>query len=207
MKITDITKQKNNSERVNIFLDNEYAFSLEEVDVLKFKLKIGMSLDEKEIEKLSLESNLSKAMKKAMDMLSRKPVTKKELENKLKDKGYDESVISVAVQELTELGYLNDYDYATLYLDYATEKCYGKKKIVYELTHKGVDPDIIYDVLDSHYKPTAEELSDMIFSKYGSVDCSDLKTKQRIMRFFVSRGFGFDEANDAIKHYENMQND
>lgn len=207
MKITDITKQKKNSERVNIFLDNEYAFSLEEVDVLKFKLKIGMSLDEKEIEKLSLESNLSKAMKKAMDMLSRKPVTKKELENKLKDKGYDESVISVAVQELTELGYLNDYDYATLYLDYATEKCYGKKKIVYELTRKGVDPDIIYDVLDIHYKPTVEELSDMIFSKYGSVDCSDLKIKQRIMRFFVSRGFGFDEANDAIKHYANMQND
>ena len=207
MKITDITKQKKNSERVNIFLDNEYAFSLEEVDVLKFKLKIGTELDEKEVEKLSLESNLSKAMKKAMDVLSRKPVTKKELQNKLFEKGYDESVVSVALEELSELGYLNDYDYATLYLDYASEKCYGKKKIVYELTHKGVDPDIIYDVLEKHYKPTTEELSEMIFSKYGSVDCSDIKTKQKIMRFFVSRGFGFDEANDAIKHYINMQND
>ncbi len=207
MKITDITKQKKNSDRVNIFVDNEYAFSLEEVDVLKFKLKIGTALDEKEIEKLCLESNLSKAMKKSMDILSRKPVTKNELKNKLHEKGYDESVISVAVQELTELGYLNDYDYATLYLDYATEKCYGKKKIVYELTHKGVDSDIIYEVLDEHYKPTLEELSDMIFSKYGSVDCSDLKTRQRIMRFFVSRGFDFDEANDAIKHYTNIQKD
>ena len=207
MKITDITKQKKNSERVNIFLDNEYAFSLEEVDVLKFKLKIGTELDEKEVEKLSLESNLSKAMKKAMDVLSRKPVTKKELQNKLFEKGYDESVVSVALEELAELGYLNDYDYATLYLDYASEKCYGKKKIVYELTHKGVDPDIIYDVLEKHYRPTTEELSEMIFSKYGSVDCSDIKTKQKIMRFFVSRGFGFDEANDAIKHYINMQND
>lgn len=207
MKITDITRQKKNSERVNIFLDNQYAFSLEEVDVLKFKLKIGTELDAKEIEKLSLESNLSKAMKKAMDIISRKPVTKKELQNKLFDKGYDESVVSVALEELTELGYLNDYDYATLYLDYAAEKCYGKKKIVYELSHKGVSNDIIYEVLSEHYKPTSEELADMIQSKYGCVDCSDLKIKQKLVRFFVSRGFGFDEANDAIKHYENMQKD
>ena len=204
MKITDISSQKKNQDRVNIFLDGQFAFSLEAVDVLKFKLKIGMELTEKDVEKLSLESSFTKAMSKAMDIVSRKPVTQKELENKLFEKGYDELVVSVVINELSELGYINDHDYALLYIDYAREKCYGDKKIRYELSRKGVADNIINQVLSEKAKPEGEELAQMILAKYGRIDTKDIKNKQRIVRFFLSRGFGFDDANDAIKCYENM---
>lgn len=143
MKVTDITQQKHNKERVSVFVDDKYAFSLDEVDAVRLKIKIGTELSEKDIEKCCMESNLSKAMKKAFNILSVKPMTCRELEKKLAEKGYDEAVTSVAVAELEDMGYLNDYEYACMYIEFAAQKCHGERKIRYELAHRGVDADVI----------------------------------------------------------------
>ena len=199
MKVTDITPQKHNKSRVSVYLDGKYAFSLDEVDAYRLKIKIGASLTEEDVQKCNLESNLSKAIAKAADILSRKPATRHEIVLKLREKGYDDAVISVAVGELEELGYINDYDYACL--DYAAEKCYGEKKIRYELANKGVDPYIIEDVLVEKSCPDSESLAELIYNKYGSVDMQDIKVKQRVSRFLLSRGFDFSAVNDAIRQY------
>ena len=201
MKVTDITQQKHNKSRVSVYLDGKYAFSLDEVDAYRLKIKIGATLTQEDVQRCNLESNLSKAISKAADILSRKPATKHEIVLKLREKGYDDAVISVAVNELEELGYINDYDYACLYMDYAAEKCYGEKKIRYELANKGVDPYIIEDVLAEKSCPDSETLVELIYSKYGSVDMQDIKVKQRVSRFLLSRGFDFSEVNDAIRQY------
>ena len=71
MKITDITPQKHNKGRVSIFADGKYAFSMDEVDCVLNKLKIGADISREDIQRLSIEANRSKAMSKAMDILSR----------------------------------------------------------------------------------------------------------------------------------------
>ena len=201
MKVTDITQQKHNKSRVSVYLDGKYAFSLEEVDAYRLKIKIGAVLTEADVEKCNMESNLSKAIAKAADILSRKPATKKEITDKLREKGYDDPVISVAVNELEELGYINDYDYARLYMDYAAEKCYGEKKIRYELENKGIDPFITEDVLAERSTPDISDLAARIYARYGSVDMQDIKVKQRVSRYLASRGFDFSAINDAVRAY------
>ena len=205
MKVTDITPQKHNKSRVSVYLDGKSAFSLDEVDAYRLKIKIGSVLTDEDVERCNLESNLSKAISKAADILSRKPATAYEITVKLRDKGYDDSVIFVAVAELEELGYINDYDYANLYLDYAEEKCYGKKKIRYELENKGVDPHIIEDVLAQRENTDSAGLAQRIYEKYGNVDMSDMKMRSRVSRYLVSRGFDFSEVNDAVKQYIKQQ--
>ena len=201
MKVTDITPQKHNKGRVSVYLDGKYAFSLDEVDAYRLKIKIGSSLTEADVERCNTESNLSKAIAKAADILSRKSATKAEIMKKLRDKGYDEEIVSSAVSELEELGYINDYDYAMLYMDYAKEKCYGEKKICYELANKGVDQFIIEDVLEKMHSPDSKELAQKIYSKYGCIDLTDIKQKQRVARYLASRGFEFSQINDALKEY------
>ena len=201
MKVTDITRQKHNTTRVSVYLEGKYSFSLDEVDAYRLGIKIGAELTEADVERCNLESNLSKAISKAADILSRKPATEKEICDKLAEKGYDELVISAAVHELTELGYINDYDYACLYMEYAEEKCYGIKKIRYELENKGVDPYIIEDVLAERESTNSDSLADRIYAKYGKVDMHDIKVKQRVGRYLAARGFEFSEINDAIKAY------
>lgn len=202
MKVTDITQQKHNKERVSVFVDDKYAFSLDEVDAVRLKIKIGMELSEKDIEKCCMESNLSKAMKKAFNILSVKPMTCRELKKKLAEKGYDEAVTSVAVAELEDMGYLNDYEYACMYIEFAAQKCHGERKIRYELAHRGVDADVIEDAVCEKFRTGADEMADMIYAKYGDADLSDMKMRQRVTRFFAARGFGFGEINDAIRLYE-----
>lgn len=187
-----------------MFVDGKFAFSLDEVDAVKLKIKIGAELTQKDIERCCLESNLSKAMKKALNILSVKPMTCRELEKKLAEKGYDEAVISVAVAELEGMGYLNDYDYACMYIEYAAQKCHGEKKIRFELAHRGVDADVIEDAICEKFFTGADEMADMIYAKYGDVDLGDIKMRQRVTRFFASRGFGFGDINDAIRRYEQL---
>lgn len=205
MKVTDITPQKHNKSRVSVYLDGKYAFSLDEVDAYRLRIKVGSTLTDEDVQRCNLESNLSKAISKAADILSRKPATAYEITSKLRSKGYDDSVISVAVAELQELGYINDYDYAKIYLDYAGEKFYGTKKIRYELEKKGIDPYIIEDVLDERENTDSIALKEHIYAKYGSVDMSDMKMRNKVMRYLISRGFDFSQANDAVKEYIKQQ--
>lgn len=201
MKVTDITRQKHNKNRVSVYLDGKYAFSLDEVDACRLKIKIGVDLTDEDVKRCNIESNLSKAISKAADILSFRSATKQEIKNKLLEKGYDDTIVAEAISELEELGYINDYDYASLYLDYAREKCYGEKKIRYELANKGVDPYIIEDVMANMQGPDKEALCDVIMAKYGDIDMTDIKERQRVTRFFASRGFDFSEINDAIRQY------
>ncbi|MBQ7901347.1 MAG: regulatory protein RecX [Clostridia bacterium] len=200
MKITDITPQKHNKGRVSIFADGKYAFSMDEVDCVLNKLKIGADISEEDIQRLSIEANHSKAMSKAMDILSRKPVSARDLVNKLAEKGYDKEVAQSVVDEMEELGYIDDEAYARLYVEYAAEKHYGASKIRYELGHHGVASDIISLVLEESGDADIEELASLVLQKYGNCDFDDIRQRQRVTRFLASRGYSFDDINDVIRY-------
>ena len=72
MKVTDISPQKNNIHRVSVFVDNEYAFSLDETDAVLFKVKVGTELSPSDIQRLTMEGNFTKARDYAFSVLSRK---------------------------------------------------------------------------------------------------------------------------------------
>lgn len=197
MKITDITPQVHNKERRSIFVDGKYAFSLDEIDCIK--LKIGDSISKSEMDRLNVESNLSKAKSKALDYLSRSPHTKHDLISKLTDKGYDKQIAELATSELEEMGLIDDREYASLYVEVATEKCYGSAKIRYELNHHGVPSDIIAEIMDSYEGVCTDELVQLLYQKYRNCDFGDIKVKQRAVRYLASRGFDFDKINEAIR--------
>ena len=201
MKITEVSPQKNNPNRVSVYSDGEYVFSLDAVDAVVLGIKAGREISEKELNNLLFESRFGKAKAKALDILSRKNVTSRMLTNELSSKGYDEAVVCEVINELESLGYIDDYSFAVMYMEQAIEKLWGKKKIVYELTQKGVDINVIEDALEEIELPGAEELVECIARKYGGEDIEDYKTKQRITRFFASRGFDFSVINDAINLY------
>ena len=49
MKITDVVPQKNNKNRVTVFVDGEYAFSLDRADALRLGVKVDAEITEKDI--------------------------------------------------------------------------------------------------------------------------------------------------------------
>ncbi|MBQ4630533.1 MAG: regulatory protein RecX [Clostridia bacterium] len=200
MKVTSVEIQKNNKQRVSVFVDNEYAFSLDETDAVLLKIKPGRELSQKDIENCIMECNYTKARDKAFDILSRKPVSKKELENALSQKGFDDAVTVQVIEEMSNLGYIDDYEYATLFLEHCRQKMWGEKKIRYEMKQKGIDESVISEILsDLDSEDDIEEMVKLIISKYGTEDLSDMKTKAKITRYFASRGFDFSFIDRLIR--------
>ena len=201
MKITEVSLQKNNKDRANIYLDGEYVLSLDCVDVVALGIKPGREIDEKELRDLIMESQLGKARAKAMDIISRKSITSLCLKQELLKKGYDEIVVDVLVGELVELGIIDDYAYTLLFVEMCGEKLWGRKKAEYELRQKGIDASMLEDALCEISLPAEEEICSAIAERYRGEDFADMKTKQRVVRFFASRGFDFSVIERGINLY------
>ncbi len=205
MKITDITAQKHNKDRVSVFVDNEYSFSLDGVDAIKYQLKIDSEITLENIEFYRRECNIGKARAISMDILSRKPLCRKMLTDKLKEKGYDLDVIDEVANELVSIGILDDYSYAVLFAEYAKEKCWGERRFKYELSQKGVENKIINLVADEFDFCDADEILELLKQKYKGQDFNNIKVKQKVSRFLAARGFDFSVINEAINNMRGEQ--
>ena len=199
MKITEVSPQKNNSYRVNVFIDGEYALSLDAAEAALKGIKSGKEIDDAALKNLLLDSEYSKSRDAALGVLSRKSITSKALLEYLMQKGYSSFVSNEVINELTDLGYIDDYAYANMYFEYCMEKVWGKKKIEYEMKNKGIPNDVIQNTL-LYYNDDMqlEKMKDIILSKYSGSDLHDIKIRSKITRYFVSRGFDFSKTDLAI---------
>lgn len=206
MEITGITPQKHSKHRVSVYVDHTYAFSLDEVDLVRLGLKTGRQMTEQDIAACNVESNFSKAKAKALDALSHRAMSTKELRDKLLEKGFDDSIADMTVDDLTDLGYLDDTAFAALYAEQAMDgKGWGKRKVKYELLQKGVDGAVINEVLEAFDAPPYERMAELLQMKYGSLDVSDRKQKERATRFLASRGYDFSDIGEALARWAERQ--
>ena len=104
MKVTDVQPQKNDNSRVSIFIDGEYAFSLDEVDALVMGIKIGIEIDRERLSKMLFSSKFAKAKDAALKLISRKSVCRKMVEDLLLEKKFENEIIEAVCNELETLG-------------------------------------------------------------------------------------------------------
>ena len=64
--ITKIGRQKHNQERYNIYLNEQYAFAVDEGTLIKFGLQKGKVLEQIEIDEIQYEDEIAKAFNKAL---------------------------------------------------------------------------------------------------------------------------------------------
>lgn len=202
MKITDVVPQQKHKNRVSVFVDGEYSFSLDGADALRLGVKIDREVTDEDIRVYNLESNLSKAKAKAFDIVSRKSVTEREFRLKLADKGYDKMICDIVVEMMREYNYINDNDYCEAFLDYAKSKGWGMLKIRSELKRRGADDKAINTALDEFEDCPEDRVYDILCRKFADVDIKDFKQKQKIMRFFGTRGFDFESIQNAVIRFE-----
>lgn len=84
MKITDIKAAVRSENRVNVFVDGEFCFSLDVAQAIEFKIKIGKTLDAAEIEKLKRASVFGKLYTGTLEWVFIRPRSIKETRDYLK---------------------------------------------------------------------------------------------------------------------------
>lgn len=193
--ITDIKEQAKNKKRVNVYLDGVYYCGLDLVTAVKYRLKKGMQIKESDIVEMQRTSEMQACFDSALNYLSLSIKTTKQVRDNLLKKGYLSEVVDETVLKLNEYGYLNDLEYAKRYVEsYKNSK--GKRLIELELIKKGVKKECVYDALNLIEEQT--ESIEKLAEKYLKNKNKDLKTLQKLFKYLISKGFGYDEVQLAI---------
>ncbi len=165
-KITNIETQKRNEERVNIYIDNEFAFACYKEIVYKECLKKDMEVELERLRKIIEEEEFLKCKNSALRIVEKTYKTEKEMIDKLLQKGYEGIIIEKTIAFLKEYNFLNDEKYSLMYAR-DKSKIQGKNKIKYSLMKKGIDKDTIENTLESMDNSVEEETAyNLAIKKY-----------------------------------------
>jgi regulatory protein len=193
MIITKIERQKKNRSRFSIFIEEKYAFSVSEDVYARFILHTGQELtpaDRTTIEEAEAESSVKRL---ALRYRSYRPRSRKEIEEYLQKKGYDEKHIGRAVEYLSENKLLNDAEYARMVCrDKLLFKPVGRQSMKQLLYKKGIDRVTVETVLDECYTGEAEQSlalkeGERKFKRISSLPA--LAQKKRIFEHLLRRGY------------------
>ncbi|MBE6070825.1 MAG: recombination regulator RecX [Clostridium butyricum] len=207
-KITKIEIQKNNKDRVNIYLDEEYALSISAELVYKENLKVKDEVDISKLQVVAEKESMIRCKESALRMIERSYKTEKEIRDKLKQKGYEEKQIDNSIKFLKEYNFLNDSVYAKAFIkDKLNSK--GSQKIKYDLMRKGVSKDIIeenlMDIDKSEEKEVALNIGKKKYDAIKKKESDNYKASGKLYRFLISRGYSYDIVKDVVKEIMSLE--
>lgn len=207
-KITKIEVQKRNKERVNLFLDGEYAFSISAELVYKEGLKISSEIDAEKVKSIAKSENYIKCKESALRIIERNLKTEKEVREKLKLKGYDDNSIEKSIEFLKEYNFVNDRAYTKAFVNDKL-KTMGSQKIKYSLIQKGIAKEVIEEELSNLNKENERNIALNIAKKKLSTikktENDNYKISGKLYRFLVSKGYGSDIVNGVVKEVMSLE--
>ena len=195
--ITRLEVQKNNPERVSVYLDDEFAFG---VDIMvAASMRKGQLLDEADVAALRAADDRHRAYLAAVRLLGLRPRSREEIERALRTKRYEEPVIEAAVERLTVEGLIDDAEFARFWSENRTTfRPRGTRALRYELRLKGVANEDMEAALDAVDEDEAAWAA--VERKAESWrNLPEDEFKQKVLNFLARRGFNYGTANGVLK--------
>lgn len=191
-----LTYKKGKQDKIHISVDGEYSFTVDETYFLSMGIYNGKEIDSEELDEIRETVNVRRAYNYAVSLLSRRDHSERELMTKLMQKGYTDGA-EKAIAKLRDGGYVSDERFARLYVrELQTFKKYGKKRIEQELYRKGIDREIISEVLDETDFDESELVS-LIERKYGRY-LGDEKGIAKTINGLLRMGYSYGEIRSAM---------
>lgn len=199
MVIQELKPSKRVEGRWLAVLEDGSILRLGENEVIDFALYAGKELTEEEAEAMMASARRGIWKEKTLDLLTRKPQSRKELERKLKEWGAGEADSAALCDRMEELGYLNDAAYAAQVVRYYSAKGFGEKKLRDELYRRGIPRDLWDQALDQAEDP-AEAIDVFVAKKLAGKD-PDRKELQKVSAALARRGYSWSDINDSLRRY------
>lgn len=141
------------------------------------------------------------ALRKIQRFIEHKPRTVFEIRKKLKGLGYEDCTIDEAVGRLLKNRVLDDERFMNIYGGELLRKRYGYKRILIELSKKGIDKDIIERFKEQYpHETEIERAQEACLSKFQkSGGCEKSGDEAKIIEFLLRRGFLKDVAEKAVR--------
>ncbi len=195
-----ISHQKGRGKKIHILIDDEYKITTD-IDFWNLNfIPNDSEISEEEFEKLVEKIERRKAVNKCYDILSRRDHSKKELERKLlKTVSYENA--RYATELMIEKGFIDDNKYAEKLFEYLSEKKYSKSHIVAEMRKRGIDKDIVDDVVTCREIDSVAVICDLLNSKY-SLKLKAENGKEKVISALLRKGFSYSDIKSAFYRME-----
>jgi len=212
MKITDISLQVKNKDRVNISVDGRYRFSLDIFQVTELGVKVGKEYSEDELIELETESQFGKLYGRALEYTMMRPHSAKEVRdylwrktrttkvrvpdtNEYREKpGVSQAIADRVYERLVQKGYVDDTKFARYWVENRQQrKGISSRKLVAELRAKGVDQQIISEAMQNSPREEKGELGKILEKKRHKYD-----DDQKLIAYLMRQGFSYDVIRDAL---------
>jgi len=195
--ITALKIQKRNKERVNVYLDDTYAFAV--TVLVAATLKKGQHLTDPEIERFKNQDERNKAYHQAVRFLGFRARSQQELVRYLQEKGYAPVVVTDTIDRLLEEQYLDDEAFVRFWL--ANRERFrprSQQALRYELRQKGIANEVIEtalaDVDEANLAWTAVEQK---LARWQGLSEEDFRKK--VLGFLSRRGFTYEIAYQVVE--------
>lgn len=211
MKITNVTVQARNPDRVNVSIDGKYKFSLYITQVTDLGIKRGQEIDEAQLAEYLRESEFGKLYARTLEYTLMRPrsirevrdyLYRKTLASKYKTKkgdikereGVSQSVTERVFVRLSEKNYINDESFARWWVENRNQrKGTSQRKLRSELLAKGVSMPIIDQMLSESERNDEDELQKIIAKKRKRYPDND-----KMMAYLSRQGFSYDDIKSAL---------
>lgn len=213
MKITDISLQAKNKDRVNVSVDGKYRFSLDIMQVTELGLKVGKDYTDEELIELETESQFGKLYARALEYTVMRPHSAKEVRdylwrktrntrvrvkdsNELREKpGVSQAIAERVFDRLMTKGHLNDEKFTKFWIENRNQrKGISHRKLVAELRAKGVESSVIEQAMQDSPREEKSEIQKILVKKRGKYD-----DEQKLIAYLMRQGFSYDSVKDALR--------
>jgi regulatory protein len=204
-KITGLKVQKKNTQRVNVYLDGEFAFGLRRI--VAAWLQIGQELSEEKIAQLKADDAREEAYQRALRALDTRPRSVAEVRQKLLEHDIPEDLAEGVLERLKASGFLNDERFAQTWIENRSEfRPRGRRALVYELRQRGVDAEAIEASLeDLDEASLALQAAHKQARKLQGLEWPEFRLK--LTGFLARRGFNYEDAVAAVSQvWANLEN-
>lgn len=207
MKIVKLRPSQRVRDRWLAFLEDGAILRLGSGEVAAFGLYAGMELSPELLERLSAAARQGRVRDKALDLIAARPLSRKELTDKLTARPRDREKAAATAEEaaaaadwLEEMGYLDDADYARRVVEHYSARGCGPAKLRDELYRRGVPRDCWDDALAAQ-EPPEGAIDALLQKRLRGADPSDPRALKRAADALARRGYRWEEIQEGLERY------
>lgn len=211
MKITSISAQVHNPDRVNVSIDGKYQFSLDISQITDLGVRVGREVDDDELAVLETESQFGKLYSRALEYCLMRPhsirevrdyLYRKTLRTKYKTRqgevrekeGYSPTLTTRVLEKLQQKRYVDDEQFARWWVETRNRtKGTSLRKLSNELRAKGVEMQIVEEVLAASDRADTDELQKLIAKKR-----TRYPDDTKLIQYLARQGFRYDDIAQAL---------
>lgn len=195
--------------RFNIYIDDKFAFGLDEKVIAEQKLKVGTKLTNDQIEIILKSETTSRLFDASLKFLQLRSRSEKEIKDYLSKKIAKEEnikfaeaaqspIIPIVLKKLHRYNYVNDREFAIWWVKSRIKRAKGPRLIRFELLQKGIDKEIIEKALAASPAPQKAAVLALEKKLKSWQNLSQIEFKKKVVNFLASRGFNWETIEEIF---------